>query len=300
MKLIAVGGNIKATSDNFQKFKDGEYDRMSMHLSYGCSEIYGDVLNSTPVNPNCSFSSTINFFSLNLTEAKNRINHIVGIAFKNLDTGELYSKVIDVNFDHYVTTCPSGCLLDTLSPHYDTIFENIIDDLIVENNINEDDFSIDICGDDLLIKDFPDNIVPYSLTYDDGKVDYFKFNDTKKYILSGSSLYLTPGIINMPSFTDGVIGLRLRFYLPNEGWVEEQQCFFNDVTIKCKVAKYSKELLSGDVKTSERIHILHYSLVNSSNCGDCNCANMCEMYNTLQALLANNPQITNEEDCGCQ
>lgn len=120
------------------------------------------------------------------------------------------------------------------------------------------------------------------------------------YILSGV-LYIKPTLFGLTSFVDSVYKFTISFITPT-GFVKISNCLFVDITLKCKVATFIKDILNESTNvTNEKVgtlvHILHYSLVNGSNCG-CNCAEMCEVYVELVNILTGiDPQVL--EDCGC-
>jgi hypothetical protein len=130
--------------------------------------------------------------------------------------------------------------------------------------------------------------------------DDFKFTlDTEN-----SRIIVKPIFFGLTSYTDGVYYLNVRLVKPDDaGYVEFSNCLFVDITYKCSVASLLKNIISenknlqDNEKISTIIHILHYALVNGSNCG-CNCTEMCTVFNELTSLLSNiDPQIQN--DCGC-
>lgn len=79
-------------------------------------------------------------------------------------------------------------------------------------------------------------------------------------------------------------------------------CTLVDMDLNCKVSallhniigEYEDKLAE---KPSSLAHLLHYSLVNGSNCG-CNCDEMCKNYDALIDILTNiDPQLL--ADCNC-
>lgn len=126
--------------------------------------------------------------------------------------------------------------------------------------------------------------------------------DEDKADLNGDQIDIYPEFFGLTEFIDGIYKFTVKLFKENGDVIIESNCFFVDITTKCKVASLLDCLLKDIEKnTPEKIsvnaHILHYALVNGSNCG-CNCDEMCEIYRELVLLLANvNPQITN--NCGC-
>ena len=133
------------------------------------------------------------------------------------------------------------------------------------------------------------------------------FTTTTKLELTGTGLKVFPAFFGLTSFIDGIYRFEIKRYPdPLTGVSDtlyEQNCIFVDVTFKCKVASQLKYIIAenknkGDTeKVATIIHLLHYALVNGSNCG-CNCAEMCEVFKELNTILNTiNPQISS--DCGC-
>lgn len=167
------------------------------------------------------------------------------------------------------------------------------------------------------IQDFVDNIDDYSgvtvietlnctetpitQTYDTTDV----LDNTKLFYIDEdtNTLYISSQLLSgATSFVDGIYKFDVKFNNAS-GYVLIQNCIFIDITYKCKVAALMQNIIKENekVKDTEKvstiIHLLHYSLVNGSNCG-CNCDEMCEVFRGLQQLLLDiDPQILN--DCGC-
>lgn len=127
-------------------------------------------------------------------------------------------------------------------------------------------------------------------------------NINSKYFIVENILYVRPSFFNLAIFVDDVYKLTLRFTLGTSGYTLIENCIFIDITYKCKVAAYLKNILeentnlADEEKVSTIIHILHYSLINGSNCG-CNCTQLCEVFTELKKLLDNTkPENIN---CGC-
>ena len=118
-----------------------------------------------------------------------------------------------------------------------------------------------------------------------------------------NKIKIFPGFFGLTEFIDGIYKFSIKRYQPGEGTVIESNCLFIDMTLKCKVATLLGYIIEenktrdSEEKIATIAHLLHYSLVNGSNCG-CNCEEMCEVFRELNALLVNvDPTITN--DCGC-
>lgn len=117
--------------------------------------------------------------------------------------------------------------------------------------------------------------------------------------IEDDKLYVKPLLFGLTTFADGIYKLVVR--IKDTDFTIMQNCIFIDITYKCKVASYLADLIEenkrkdkGDKKATI-IHLLHYSLVNGSNCG-CNCDEMCLIFAELRELLKNQPIQNN---CGC-
>lgn len=137
-----------------------------------------------------------------------------------------------------------------------------------------------------------------TLTYD--TTDVFDVN--KKYYIIGNTLYIRPIFFNSTVFFDNVYKFNIKMVLTDSGYTIIENCLFVDITYGCKVAGYLKNIIEENAdkydteKVGTTIHLMHYALVNGSNCG-CNCLQMCEVFGELKNLLDNSkPENT---DCGC-
>lgn len=123
----------------------------------------------------------------------------------------------------------------------------------------------------------------------------------KFYIDNTGKLVVRPALFGLTTFKDGIYSIKVTIAKDNQ-WIISENCTFVDVTYSCKVGAYLKDLLEENrgyakvEKIATNIHMLHYALVNGSNCG-CNCVELCQVYNELTKFLTNNtPQNSN---CGC-
>ena len=123
--------------------------------------------------------------------------------------------------------------------------------------------------------------------------DYFAF--------SSAGIEVKPlffNVVSPNSIIDGVYSFNVKVFTTEDQYHYEQNCAFMDITFKCKVAAYIDQLNDttekGQIATN--VHILHYALVNGSNCG-CNCNDMCATFKQLYDILKPiTPQI---QGCGC-
>ncbi len=128
-------------------------------------------------------------------------------------------------------------------------------------------------------------------------------DDTKNVYIEDNVLYIKPELFSgMTKFVDGIYKISLKFVKINSGgYVKITNCIFVDITFKCKLASLIIDILEENERGTEKVstiaHILHYALVNGSNCG-CNCEEMCEVFNALKNLLTG-IDVKTINDCGC-
>lgn len=98
---------------------------------------------------------------------------------------------------------------------------------------------------------------------------------------------------------DGVYKFNVKIFTNTNQYTFEENCAFIDVTYKCKVATYIDNILdviSEDGTVATNVHVLHYALVNASDCG-CNCQALCDTFRALAAIV--NPITPTMQSCGC-
>lgn len=129
--------------------------------------------------------------------------------------------------------------------------------------------------------------------------------DTTFFTITSDSIITTPaffGLIGTGQFDklmDGVYKFSVKLFKTENTFVFEESCAFIDITYKCKVAAYLDQLLdttTEDGVCAQNVTLLHYALVNGSNCG-CNCVDMCNVFKEL-AKIIKTPN-TQPQGCGC-
>lgn len=138
----------------------------------------------------------------------------------------------------------------------------------------------------------------------DSKVSISKtdiVDNTKNIYIANNILYIKPAYFSGINFINGIYRIVVEF-TTTTGYIIIQNCYFVDYNMACKVSSLLQNILkenedSNIEPVSTIAHILHYSLVNGSNCG-CNCNEMCDVFTALQELLYNvDTKLVN--DCGC-
>lgn len=145
-------------------------------------------------------------------------------------------------------------------------------------------------------------VTPITQFYD---VEDLELTTSKFYVAEVDgidTLFINPSLFSGTTFVDGIYKFAVKFVKVDGSSILITNCIFIDITMSCKVASTMASILEEatlvtNEKTATIIHLLHYALVNGSNCG-CNCDDMCTVFNGLKNLLLDlDPQILN--DCGC-
>ena len=121
------------------------------------------------------------------------------------------------------------------------------------------------------------------------------------FVFSADGIEVKPAFFNVvvpTSIIDGVYTFIVKPFIDLNNYSYEENCAFMDITFKCKVAKYIDDLskIAEDGAVATNVHILHYALVNGSNCG-CNCTAMCDTFKQLYDILK--PITPQLQGCGC-
>lgn len=257
-----------------------------------------------------SYSKTIppsTFWSVDLDDEVTAKMIIYKIFFRNTVTDKVMEITLDNDLAYVLDTCVTPpCTLETqgvpvnLKIKVDEFFTN----LGIPSNI-----TVTATGNTLKISNIPDGFLPTSMSFrDDDVTKTFLYGLTESVILNSNYIEILPSFFGAENLTltDGVYKFTLAGYDGVQSFREEN-CAFIDISMSCQVAKNLKNLVSESKDTitfdkenpATYIHLLHYSLVISSNCG-CNCENLCNAYKELVALLeSNTTTITNTQQNGC-
>lgn len=123
-------------------------------------------------------------------------------------------------------------------------------------------------------------------------------------LLSPDSIRLNPTFFGLTELDNGVYKVTVKiFEISPAQTILISNCALVDIDVTCQVAAMLHNLIGEyeDKTLTEKpsiiAHVLHYALVNGSNCG-CNCAEMCQVYDALIDILTNiDPKLL--ADCGC-
>lgn len=142
------------------------------------------------------------------------------------------------------------------------------------------------------------NIPPFTNTYPVSDIT----NVNNNFYVQAGAVYVSPKFFGLPALVDAVYYLSLKFIKTGGGYTMIQNCAFIDLIYKCKLATMLDQIIEENKapnqieKISTTAHLMHYALINGSNCG-CNCTEMCSVFEELTILLKGiDPNFT---DCGC-
>ena len=213
------------------------------------------------------------------------------ITFKHIISGDIF-YVDNLNYD----------MSDILTTSGFNQFAAFIQNTLTSNGFAGNLVDVSRSGNILTIDTMPIGIIPFSLEFSTtSEVTYFNYQNQNKFFIASDYLYLKPASFNLVNYLDGVYNIKLIFTLQNGSTIEENQCFFADCTIKCKIASLLEEKLK-DYTINDFIYRYYEALRESGNCGGCNCAEMCELYERIINYLNSPlilPKINSKDCCGC-
>lgn len=249
----------------------------------------------------------INSWSINLSKGVTNSDIISQLNIQSVFNGATYNtlglNIIDLGYVNTHCGVPP-CTLEDFSSYYTPLIKDLIDTSFGTKGISSN-IGIALDGNNLTISDIPEGFILSTIVYGSNDINttyLFSYSSTpnSNIILLNDGIYVSPSLFLQDTMKDGVYKFTIKLD-KNEVITEISNCSFIDVTIKCKVATLLSNIIKENEGSSEKIstiaHILHYSLVNASNCG-CNCEELCKIYEELYKLVYNiEPQIP--ENCGC-
>lgn len=294
---------VKIQSDYIQEVINEPSD-------YSSIEIEGDIncctQNCTGLLSDYTLNTIGTAWYIDLDIPTKLNNNIVKLKFQNLiGLNKLNVITTPIDLGYVEDNCNTTCTLQTFSGTLAPLFKTQIDTFFLTIGIVSN-VTISFTGNILSIDNIPNNFIPYSIEYGIASPYteiFFGFSSILTHVFLGSDgLYVNPLLFGINSFIDGVYKFNIKINkVSPTGYIMESNCTFIDVTTKCKVAALLHNIKAESMKTGEKpstvAHLLHYALVNGSNCG-CNCDELCKVYNELYNILTNvNPQLIS--DCGC-
>lgn len=299
LRLNNIGKEyIKVTSNNLTDalLHPGTYEEITLEVSSNCCEdsTYTKQIPLNPIETDCVTCSDVYAFRLDLSKIAFSKKNIDAIYVKNIVSGLEYNILegSTISFESFLETCGDGSCTLQSQIAYVLMFREAFTQWF-EENVQWFNTTVSFCENTLTICNLPSNFIVTKVVYEEQE-SYFSFNEELDYLILNEALYISPFLLENTEFKDGIYQVKLKFKKLNGSWIEESNAFFLDVDTKCKVSRFIEGLKEKEV-VSTTIHIAHYGLVNSSNCG-CNYAEMCELYKYLLKTLDNNVKT---EDCDC-
>lgn len=271
-----------------------------------CQTNCGDTVNTytldLPVTPT---------WQIDLSDAVGLNSIIQELNLINYKTSQVYNVITaPIDLQYIEANCVNDpCTLQDFSGYFAPLFKSQIDTFFTGIGVASN-VTITFTGNIVTISNYPTGtfIIPQDIKYGLNEpylVAPFGYAivDSPVFLTGEGILYITPEFFNVEKLQNGIYKFTLKFNKEDEsGYVEVQNCAFIDIDLACKVAsvlhnvlKESKDKSSEQCSTT--IHMLHYALINGSNCG-CNCEELCQVYKGLIELLNTiDPQLMN--DCGC-
>jgi hypothetical protein len=306
MTISNFGDNyIKIHSDAIQEVIDNPSSYSSMQISANincCTNNCNDLISTATILLPSGAG-----WQLDLSTAVGLDETIRQLYLQNIITGKKFQVLTtSIALSYVSTNCAANasCTLQTFSSHFAPLFKSQIDTWFSSQSISSN-VTITFSGNTLIVSNLPVNFIGFSGKYgatSDVYVEALFGSSTisTRAFLGSDGLYIKPGMFSSNVFRDGIYSLTVKSIKASGGFVEENNCAFIDITTKCRVAatlnRIKEEADLKEEQVSTLIHILHYALVNGSNC-ICNCVELCKVYAELQDLIKNiDPQITN---CGC-
>jgi hypothetical protein len=282
------------------------YQSIEIKGKYNCDKEFS--LSQTLNNSNpCNFALGKRVYGVSLSFIKQSAFFVNRISIKNIATNEQYFFNTQINFAQYQAQCPTGCPLQSVAI-YATIFKSVYGNLLSANGLDNSLLDVNICGDTLQITGLPSGYVPFLIEYSNGANDSFDNGFSNPNISITDAILIHPSFFSITNFIDGVYGFKVKITDKNGSTTEIENCYFLDILTKCKVAAKAEFILEDNTdeyskNLAKDLHVAHWALINSSNCGGCNCIELCALYNHLQMTLSNgNTNFNNkiiETDCGC-
>jgi len=228
---------------------------------------------------------------------------LINFKFINATTESLETAPVSIDLSGVTSSCLSGnCTLETSPTNCADVFISSLTDYFDSIFVPTGIIVVAFEDNKLIVSGLPINYTLYSFEDNTGLTGVFSLNLSESGILlTSQGLLIPPTFFGLPHYVDGVYKMELKIVAIDNSYSIESNCVFVDVTFKCKVALYLKDIVGGTVngKVGLTATMLHYALTNSSNCG-CNCQDMCRAYKELYSIL-NGAGLINQtsSDCGC-
>lgn len=300
--------NFIKLSDFSSETLDASLESFTVIGNINCCQQDCDDLTSTAT---LDISGTINW-SADLSNAVNSRGTLRFINIQGIYSLQKQAITLDIDISNILDECiDSSCTLETHgSAHADSI-KTAIDNWFLNTLGLTTSVLVSFVGNVITIEDTPNYYTITDIEYNEEEPyisipfgqntagsNLYYFNTEEK------TIYIKPQFFNdATEFVDGIYKFIVKWTKEdNDGFIQEENCSFIDITTKCRVASILQNILkeandNSLEKVSGTITLLHYSLVNGSNCA-CNCDELCSVYRGLIELLDTiDPKIVN--NCGC-
>lgn len=306
---------ITKFSDKYLKIiSDYIQDAITNPEDYDSIEVTGNIncCASNCGNQEASYIIPVlnnNKWVIDLTEAvylNSTLQKINVQSLSALNTVNALTTPIELSYVEDNCSESTLCTLETFSSYFTSLFKTELDNFFTSIGLTTN-VTVTISGNEVIFEDFPagwglfnvehGNEEPYTLIP-------FGYNELGSQAFLGTDgLYVPSTFFSMEEYENGIYHFGVKIYKADgASFIYEENCAFIDIDIKCKVAALLNKIVkeannTTDEKVSTVAHMLHYGLVNGSNCG-CNCSQMCEVYRELISII-NSADPSIYTDCGC-
>jgi hypothetical protein len=274
--------------------------------NYSKLQIIANVNNGESVTQDILIPNASTWY-VDLNTAVKLGNLVRELFIQNLVSAKKFNTITSpIDLAYVDANCTGeGCTLQDFSTHFAPLFKTQIDAYFASIGITTN-VTITFSGNVIGITAIPNYFIVHSITYGVA-APYLEslagFSDpASNAFLSSDAMYITPEFFSATSteFTDGIYKLTIKYIYSNgSGFISEANCSFIDVLTKCKVATalnlLKNEAQSNTEQAGTLIHLIHYGLINASNCG-CNCDDLNSLYTELSKQLS---EVTPNTNCEC-
>lgn len=292
MKITKQGNFIRLQSDNISDVIDNIEDYSKVEVTANrncCSSGYKSA----------TLGASEKSWRSDLTEIVQLNYSVIELNIYGFSTQLTHDLVVTpVATDYVRDNCMSGvCTLQTYSAHFAPLFKAAIDDFFLTLGITSN-VVISFSGNTLIIEGFPENYMPMDVVGGNGVTlsKEFTTDGRNKVFIGADSLFISASLFGETTLVDGVYEVGVKTTKISGDFIMESSCAFIDILTKCEVATHLREVSKKD-SIDTLIHMMHYALINGSNCG-CNCQELCKIYSELHKALYN--KYIKIGDCGCQ
>lgn len=280
---------IGVYSENTQDVFDNpnSYNSVSITVTKNCCEeaVFTDTLNLDSLKTFSLQYPTVNTYT------------IKEVWVKNIVTG-LRFQILSTTYDVLTTSCSDGTI-SAFTIDVANWFSTNTSTSVTQNSIY--DAVTDTCL--YTINNLPNNFVmEYMVVEQSGVTEniYYESQGSTSgeiFMNNGSIFIPLSTLASYSTFTkDGVYTVNVNYIKSDGTQIIEENCIFIDCEIKCIVGSKVDALLDKERNDDINIFLLHYTLVETSNC-NCNCSKLCEIYNQLYEMLCDNKDCT---QCNCE